>query len=110
MDKTFRLLGKDAQKHNEDMYEIQQVLENLDNNIRKNNIRIKVLKEEAEGHDLKAFLEELFTGCLGSDSMVTINLLFAYRICYVGEKRERSSDVLVGFANWTMKAAVLDAL
>lgn len=37
-------------------------------------------------------------------------LAFAYRIGYAGKKRERPRDVLVGFADWSMKAAVLDVL
>lgn len=54
-----------------EIYDIRQVVDNVDNNIRKNNLSIKGLKEGAEGYDLWAYVEELFTDCLGSDSNVT---------------------------------------
>lgn len=44
LDKAFRLLEKDVQQQQEDVHGIMQVAKNVDNNARKNNLRIKGLK------------------------------------------------------------------
>lgn len=49
----------------------------MDNNIRKNNLSMKGLKEGVEGTSLLVFLEELFTSFLG---------YFAHRIGYQGRR------------------------
>lgn len=48
---------------------------------RKNNPRIKGLKEGTVGHNLTAFLDELFTGGLGSDAIV-VKIKFVHRVGY----------------------------
>lgn len=64
----------------------------------KNNLRIKGLEEEAEGHCLQTFLEDLFTGCLRSDSNIMVKVVFDFRIGYQGKKKEKPRDDLVGLA------------
>lgn len=43
LDKAFRLLEDDFKQ----LMEVQRVIENVDNNLRKNNLRLKGMKEEA---------------------------------------------------------------
>lgn len=80
------------------------ILENVDNQIRKNNIRIEGFIEGVEGSNLIAFLEELFTSCLGSDPDVTNHLR------YVGRRKTGPIDILVGFSDWSIKSAIFDTL
>lgn len=56
LNKTFRLLENDIQKHEKAICDIQQVVENVDNNARKNNLRIKGLKEGAVGDCVQTIL------------------------------------------------------
>lgn len=72
-------LGEDVEQLEDDFDELQQALENIDdNNMRRNNIQLKGLKEGVEGNDLKVFLQEIFTASLGADSEIVI------RICLPG--------------------------
>lgn len=62
---------------NEDVNELEEVVEKLDNSLRKNNLKIRGLKEEIEGRDLVRYLTELFTEWVGSDCELEISLLTA---------------------------------
>lgn len=80
--KTFRLLEKD----------LQQDEENMDNNLRKNKLQIRSLKQGVEGHNLIAILEELFSGCLGSDSNKVVKINFAYLYSYQDTRKNGTRD------------------
>lgn len=62
------------------MEELQSVVENVDNIVKKNNIRVRGLKEGAEKKGLSQYLEEVFTGCLGVDTEIVMWITAAYCI------------------------------
>lgn len=64
----------------DDFDDLEQTVENVDNSLRKNNIRLKGVKEGMEGKDSRQFLEEVFTACLGSESEVVVQIDSAYRV------------------------------
>lgn len=51
------LLEEDFDQLYEEFEELQVIVDNIDNIPRKNNIKLCDLKEEAEGDNLKAYLE-----------------------------------------------------
>lgn len=55
-------------------------MENLDTLQRKNNMKIRGLKETMEGKNLVRYLVDLFTEWIGSDRGNTVKLLTACRI------------------------------
>lgn len=85
---------------------------NVDNSLCKNNLKLKGLKEGAEGENLHQFLETLFIACLGSDSTLEVKLKCAYRLKTVGRNKGKVMDreVLIVFQEPSIKAAVLNAL
>lgn len=82
------------------------------NAMQNNNLRLKGLIEGTEGEYLKAFLENLFMACLGSNSNTEILLQFAYRLMNARliTRRRRDLNVLIGFPDGTLKAMVIDVL
>lgn len=53
-------IGDDLHQLEKD-FDLQQLVENIDNNSRKNKLWLKGGREGAEGSDLKQFLEDVFT-------------------------------------------------
>lgn len=90
----------------------QKVLENVDNSLQRNNLRLRGLKEGSEGDNLKEFLENLLAVCLGLDSDTEVKLKIA--CCVRGswrmKGRGKDREVLIGFEDETVKARILDAL
>lgn len=68
------------------------------------------MKEGAEGRSLQAFLEELVTGCLGSESDIPVKVLFDYRTGYQGRRKDKCRNVLVSLTDWPTNVAILHAL
>lgn len=55
-------------------------MENIENVLKKNNIKTGGLKEGMEGTNLMGYLVDLLDDCIGSDSELAINILSAYHI------------------------------
>lgn len=94
----------------EDSEEVQRVVENLDNNLHKNNLRLKGLKEGDKGDNLQSFLENVFMGCLGLETNIEVKFKFAYRIRNFRRKKNCDRDILIGFSDLTVNSLVLVAL
>lgn len=59
--------------------------------------------------DVCVYLQDLFTGCVGSDSEEDIKLLSAYRVGLLKKHRQRNQrDILIKFLSWQMKLKVLE--
>lgn len=58
---------------------LQKVVEALDNNLRRQNLHLRGLKEGLEDDNLKRYLENL-TGCLNCDTEKEVKLTFAHRL------------------------------
>lgn len=76
LDNKFRLLEDNFRQQEEDHDNLQNIVKNVDNNLRRNNLILNGLKEGVEGDSLNVFLENMFTGCLGSDSNIDIKLRY----------------------------------
>lgn len=61
LEHAFNLFEEGVAHLGEDFDEVQTVVENLENFAKKNNLRLRGLKEQAEGQDLCLFLKDLFT-------------------------------------------------
>lgn len=79
--------------------DLQINVENIDNQVGKNNIHLKGLIEVVEGDSLKACFEELFTGCAGSDCLMEMKIEKAYWINLSKNKPEAARDIWIQFAN-----------
>lgn len=55
LDKACRLLENDLRKQDDEVDNLQRLVENMDSNLRKNNLRVKGLKEGVEEGSLKGF-------------------------------------------------------
>lgn len=75
LDTAFHMLHDKFKQLEEDSTRMYNVIENVDN-VRKNNLRFKGLKEGVEGGNLKERLETFLTGYLRSDSEAEIKLNF----------------------------------
>lgn len=113
LEKAFELLERDHKLMGNVLMEIQySTVENIGNSLRRNNLRLKGLKEGAEGENLQQYLKNLFIACLGSDYNTEVKLKSAYELRTVGRKRSKVMDreVLIAFQVPSAKAAILDAL
>lgn len=79
------------------------VVENLDNQYRRNNICLKGLIEE---ENLVGYLEELFIGCAGSDNKVAIKTIYAYQINSPRYKTNTLRDMMIKLADRQSKTVV----
>lgn len=114
LEKMFELLEDDFKHIVDETGEVQRVVENSENSLWKNNLRVRGLKEGAEGGDLKKFLENLFMACIGSSSNVEVKLKFVYRLRNLGRGKGRDKDRevlnLIGFEDRFIKTIVVDVL
>lgn len=98
-------LSADVEQLEDDFDDLQQTLENINNNLWRNNIRMKGLKEGAEGN--RVFLEEIFTASLGVDCEFTIQVTSAFRMGVQQSSITRPRDVIVKLPNWQTKSKIL---
>lgn len=91
LEKTFKTLVKDLDQCDNELLDLQVNVENIDNQVRKNNICLKGLKEGVEWDRLKTYLEELFTGYARSDSSVEIKIVQASRINYASKNKSETA-------------------
>lgn len=89
------------------MWKKYTVVENT-NNIVKNNIRLRGLREGKEGEELSQYLEKVFTGCLGADTEIVIQISSAYRLGPFKRTQTITRDGLIRFLDWHTKQAELD--
>lgn len=61
---VINLHEQDMQDISDNLEGVEEIVENLDNTQRKNNIKLKGLKEGTEEKNLLAFLTELFIYCM----------------------------------------------
>lgn len=107
---VFSLIKEEVAHLSEDVDEVQAVVENSGNLGKKNNLRLRGLKEQTEEGDLCTFLQDLFTSWLGADQNVEMNLGTAYRVGPLKKYHYRNPrGLLIKFPNWHMKSKVEDA-
>lgn len=84
-------------KTEEDNRELQNVVESVDNAMRRHHLRLKGLKERVDGDDLKACVESLLIASLGSTSNDDIKLQFARRLGSRrrGKGNNRDRDIIL---------------
>lgn len=73
---AFQFVVEDV-AHLEDFDDLQTVVENSETLVKRNNLKLRGLKEQADGENLSPYLQDLFTSCIGSDSYVDISLIAA---------------------------------
>lgn len=109
---AFSMLEDNLKQRESDSARISQIVEEVDNNLRRSNLRLRSLKEGIEGDSLKTYLETLLTGCLGSDTDGVVQLDFVFRIRSLSRKDRRSKDrgILMRFTERKIKTLILDHL
>lgn len=108
LEKGLNTLGEDLEQLEDNFEELQQTVENIDNNLRKNNIRIKGVKEGVEGNDLKSLLKEVFSACLGTDWDISLQISSAFQVGGRGRSLLPPRDIIVKFPSWYIKPKVLE--
>lgn len=103
-------VGDDLDQLEDNFDELQEAIENIDNNLRKNNICLKGVREESEGKDLKQFIEEVFTVCLGSDSEIVVQISSAFRAGNIRGSLVRPRDIVVKLPTWQLKSKIVEAI
>lgn len=91
----------------DDFDELKETVDEIDNNLRKNNLCLRGVKEGAEGKDLKQFIE-VFTACLGSDTEIIVQVLSAFRAGNIRGSGIRPRDTVVNLPNWQLKSKILE--
>lgn len=71
----------------------------------KKNIRQRGLKEGVEREGLSQYLEEVFTGYLGADAELVMQITAAYPTGGLRKAQQHPRDVLVKFLDWSTKQA-----
>lgn len=84
-------------------------MEVLDNLQRKNNIKIRGLKETTERGDLAGYLVRLFIDWISLDQGNAVNLFTACRIGAVKSVQRYPHDIIVNFSSWEANIKVLIA-
>lgn len=81
MDNTsvLQAVGQDLVNHQESIQEIFSRVENLENQQRKN-IRLKILKEQAEGPNLCNYILYLFESILGGEEADQLKIDTVHRV------------------------------
>lgn len=92
----------------DDFEELEQTVESVDNNLRKSNIRLKGVKGGVEGKDLKQFLEEVFTACLGSDCDVVVQIDSAFYVGNINWTLLSPRAIVVKLPTWLLKSKLLE--
>lgn len=90
--KAFLLLEDEFKQLEDDLNNLHRVTEDVDNNLWKNNPKLKGLKEGAEYGNLKEYMENLFIVCLVSESNAEVKLKFTYQLGNYGRGRKRNKD------------------
>lgn len=80
IDSTLKEFEADISYINNNLENLGETVENLDNLSRKNNIKVRWLKENTEGSDLVSFLVKLFSGWASLDKDFELQILTAFRI------------------------------
>lgn len=91
---------------NEDWDYLEQSVERLDNDQKRNNLKIRELKEGAEGKDLVGFLTKLFTSWAGVECSLDISIEAAYHLRRFRTTAKFPRDVIVKFLLLANKAKV----
>lgn len=105
---SMKYLQEDVEDFGKDYDELERVVENLDNNQRKNNLKVRGLKEGTEGQDLKGYLTEVFAIWVGSDIETDISITSAFRIGPLRKVANYPRDILVQLPYWETKARILE--
>lgn len=82
---------------------VQLTVENIGNTVRKNNICICGLKEQAGGQSFISSMEELLAEFFGSDLEATVSILLVYRVGLLGKLQKPPRDIILKFSNWETK-------
>lgn len=90
LEHAFILIEEDLAYLGED-FDVQKVVENSENLAKKNNVKLRALKEHKEGDSLCQFLQDFFTSCAGADNDLEIII-----------------DNLVKFPNWPTELKLVE--
>lgn len=71
-------LKEDIEEVKDEYDELERVIESLDNNQRKNNLKLRGLKEGEKGKDLTGYLIDILSTRVGSDSETEVSTTSAY--------------------------------
>lgn len=112
LEHSVQLISEGHKQLENDSRKLASIIEQMDNNLWKNNQRLRGLKEELEEQDLKTYLEKLLTTCMGSDTEEEKQLALAYRLGAIGRgrNRNRNRDIILGLSHGALKALVVDSL
>lgn len=88
---------------------LEGTVENIDNNLRKNNISLKGAREGVEGKDVKQFSEEIFTAYLGSECEVVAQIELAFHVGAIRQPLSHPRDIVVKLPSWHLKSKLLEA-
>lgn len=103
------ILRKASKNLSDDFEDLESVEENLDNFQKKNNIKIRGLKEGVEGEDLPGYLMELFfSAWVGEDCEIVISISSAYRMRFLKPSHKHPRVVIVKFLQCLIKAKILE--
>lgn len=78
MEKGFRLMEEDFAEVNKDLDVVHTCMENADNLMRKNNLRMRGLKEYIGEENLILFLEQFFSSLENLQSQLCISIQSAF--------------------------------
>lgn len=90
----------------DDFHDLQDIVENLDNSLRKWNTRLRGLKAGEEGDNLAGNLEDRFANCAGDDCDIVFSNISAFHMGLSQSNSNRPRDVLIRFSSWQVKLKV----
>lgn len=105
--KVVKLMGEDIVGRHDNTEEMFNQLEAMENKQRKNNLRLKNLREKAESANLKNYLTDLVESIIGLDTNNTVKIDSAFQIGPYKKHASKPRDVLVKFADWNSKKVIL---
>lgn len=106
---TSKELDTDIGVINEDLDVLENIVENLDNAQRKNNIKIRGLREATEGNYLVGYLTSLYINWVKIACVIVISITTAFWVGVDKASQRYPWDILVKFSSGDTKTKVLSA-
>lgn len=99
MEETFKAVQEDMMCFDDDLEDVQTFVENLENSLKKNNMKLRGLKVQIEGDNLAQYLQDLFMSCVDPEC--------AYHLGQYNSRAKYPKDIIIKFFDWQSFSGII---